>query len=120
MSEHRPVALVTGGTAGVGLAAAKLLAARGYAVAITGRTPSRAPLRSSRSRRFRPRPNPSRVNGVAMTITSGTPSWDRIFANESYQSHLFDRALSRFLRRRHPGSSMSRASPRSWRPTRPK
>jgi 2-hydroxycyclohexanecarboxyl-CoA dehydrogenase len=37
-----------------------------------------------------------RVNGVAMTITSGTPSWDRIFAGESFQSHLFERAVSRF------------------------
>ena len=27
-----------------------------------------------------------RVNSVAMTITSGTPSWDRIFAAESFQS----------------------------------
>lgn len=37
-----------------------------------------------------------RVNGVAMTITSHTPSWDRIFASDGFQSHLFERALSRF------------------------
>lgn len=37
-----------------------------------------------------------RVNGVAMTITSGTPSWQRIFSGQSFQSHLFERAVSRF------------------------
>jgi 2-hydroxycyclohexanecarboxyl-CoA dehydrogenase len=37
-----------------------------------------------------------RVNGVAMTITSGTPSWERIFSAQSFSSHLFERAVSRF------------------------
>ncbi|MFC9763528.1 SDR family NAD(P)-dependent oxidoreductase [Rhodococcus jostii] len=43
-----------------------------------------------------------RVNGVAMTITSGTPSWDRIFATESFQQKLFDKALQRFPAGRPP------------------
>ncbi|KAA9163266.1 SDR family oxidoreductase [Amycolatopsis acidicola] len=37
-----------------------------------------------------------RVNSVAMTITAGTPSWDRIFATESFQRRLFEKAVARF------------------------
>jgi 2-hydroxycyclohexanecarboxyl-CoA dehydrogenase len=43
-----------------------------------------------------------RVNSVAMTITSDTPSWDRIFATESFQSKLFTKAVSRFPQGRPP------------------
>ena len=43
-----------------------------------------------------------RVNGVAMTITSDTPSWDRIFAGESFQSRLFTKAVQRFPQGRPP------------------
>lgn len=43
-----------------------------------------------------------RVNAVAMTITSGTPSWDRIFASESFQSRLFSKAVDRFPSGRPP------------------
>lgn len=37
-----------------------------------------------------------RVNAVAMTLTSGTRSWDRIFGEDSYQKELFARATERF------------------------
>jgi 3-oxoacyl-[acyl-carrier protein] reductase len=37
-----------------------------------------------------------RINSVALTITSGTPSWDRIFARESFESDLFSKAVARF------------------------
>src|SRR5438876_8421199 len=37
--ESRPVALITGGTTGIGLATAQVLHARGYAVVVTGRNP---------------------------------------------------------------------------------
>jgi 2-hydroxycyclohexanecarboxyl-CoA dehydrogenase len=43
-----------------------------------------------------------RVNSVAMTITSDTPSWDRIFASESFQSRLFTKAVERFPQGRPP------------------
>jgi 3-oxoacyl-[acyl-carrier protein] reductase len=43
-----------------------------------------------------------RVNSVAMTITSGTPSWDRIFATESFQSRLFTKAVERFPQGKPP------------------
>jgi 3-oxoacyl-[acyl-carrier protein] reductase len=43
-----------------------------------------------------------RVNSVAMTLTSGTPSWDRIFASESFQSRLFTNAVERFPLGRPP------------------
>jgi NAD(P)-dependent dehydrogenase (short-subunit alcohol dehydrogenase family) len=42
MSGERPVAIVTGGSRGIGLACAKLLAARGYGVVLTSRDPSAA------------------------------------------------------------------------------
>ena len=45
-----------------------------------------------------------RVNSVAMTITSGTPSWDRIFATESFQSRLFSKAVERFPQGRPPSA----------------
>ena len=45
-----------------------------------------------------------RVNAVAMTITSDTPSWDRIFASESFQSRLFTKAVERFPRGRPPSA----------------
>ena len=45
-----------------------------------------------------------RVNSVAMTITSGTPSWDRIFAEESFQSRLFGKAIGRFPQGRPPSA----------------
>jgi 2-hydroxycyclohexanecarboxyl-CoA dehydrogenase len=45
-----------------------------------------------------------RVNSVAMTITSDTPSWDTIFATESFQSKLFARAVERFPQGRPPSA----------------
>jgi 2-hydroxycyclohexanecarboxyl-CoA dehydrogenase len=45
-----------------------------------------------------------RVNGVAMTITADTPSWDRIFASESFQSRLFSKAVERFPQGRPPSA----------------
>lgn len=43
-----------------------------------------------------------RVNSVAMTITSDTPSWDRIFARESFENRLFTKAVARFPQGRAP------------------
>lgn len=43
-----------------------------------------------------------RVNALALTLTSGTPAWDRIFAREGFQKDLFSRALERFPRGRAP------------------
>lgn len=38
-----------------------------------------------------------RVNAVAMTLTSGTPSWQRIFGDtKGFQSHLFGKLNDRF------------------------
>lgn len=37
-----------------------------------------------------------RVNTVALTLTSGTPAWDRIFAEEGFQKDMFTKALGRF------------------------
>lgn len=45
-----------------------------------------------------------RVNSVAMTITSDTPSWDAIFATESFQSKLFAKAVERFPQGRPPSA----------------
>jgi 2-hydroxycyclohexanecarboxyl-CoA dehydrogenase len=43
-----------------------------------------------------------RVNGVALTLTSDTPSWDRIFAKASFENKLFSKALDRFPSGRAP------------------
>ena len=49
-----------------------------------------------------------RVNAVALTLTSDTPSWDRIFARESFQRDLLTKAVERF--------PMGRPRPRTrWR-----
>ena len=37
-----------------------------------------------------------RVNAVALTITSNTVGWDRMFANENFGSKLFAKAVARF------------------------
>ena len=37
-----------------------------------------------------------RINSVAMTITSDTSSWDRIFDKQDFSSRLFEKAVSRF------------------------
>ena len=46
-----------------------------------------------------------RVNAVAMTLTSDTPSWDRIFAKEGFSNDLFSKAVSRFPSGRPPTAS---------------
>lgn len=44
-----------------------------------------------------------RVNSVSMTLTSDTPSWDRIFAgDQNFQSKLFDKLASKFPSGRPP------------------
>jgi len=43
-----------------------------------------------------------RVNSVALTLTSDTPSWDRIFSGETFQSALFSKALAKFPSGRAP------------------
>ena len=41
-------------------------------------------------------PHQVRVNSVALTLTSDTPAWDRIFAQPGFQRDLFTKALERF------------------------
>lgn len=43
-----------------------------------------------------------RVNAVALTITSGTTGWDRMFGNESFGKNLFAKAVARFPSGRAP------------------
>lgn len=43
-----------------------------------------------------------RVNAVALTITSDTVGWDRMFANENFGSKLFAKAVARFPSGRAP------------------
>ena len=45
-----------------------------------------------------------RVNSVAITITSDTPSWDAIFANPSFEQRLFTKAVERFPWGRPPNA----------------
>jgi 3-oxoacyl-[acyl-carrier protein] reductase len=43
-----------------------------------------------------------RVNAVALTITSNTVGWDRMFANENFGNKLFAKAVARFPSGRAP------------------
>lgn len=43
-----------------------------------------------------------RVNGLALTLTSETPSWDRIFAKPDFENRVFSKALDRFPAGRAP------------------
>ena len=45
-----------------------------------------------------------RVNSVAITLTSDTPSWDRIFSKQDFENKLFSKALARFPSGRAPTS----------------
>ena len=43
-----------------------------------------------------------RVNAVALTLTSDTPGWDRIFSKPGFENRLFSKALERFPGGRAP------------------
>jgi len=43
-----------------------------------------------------------RVNSVALTLTSDTPSWDRIFAEQTFERDLFSKLVGRFPSGRAP------------------
>lgn len=45
------------------------------------------------------------VNSVAMTITSDTSSWDRIFAKQDFSTKLFEKALTRFPKGEPPNAT---------------
>jgi 3-oxoacyl-[acyl-carrier protein] reductase len=45
-----------------------------------------------------------RINAVAMTLTTDTPSWDRIFGTQDFQSNLFAKAVGRFPFGRPPSA----------------
>ena len=45
-----------------------------------------------------------RVNCVAMPITTGTASWDRVFSEQTFQTRLFAKALQRFPSGRAPSA----------------
>lgn len=45
-----------------------------------------------------------RVNSVAITLTSDTPSWDRIFSKKDFETKVFSKALERFPSGRAPTS----------------
>lgn len=42
------------------------------------------------------------MNALGLTLTSDTPSWDRIFSAESFENRLFSKALQRFPAGRAP------------------
>ena len=45
------------------------------------------------------------VNAIALTLTSDTPSYERIFSNPTFENHLFSKALRRFPAGRAPTST---------------
>jgi 3-oxoacyl-[acyl-carrier protein] reductase len=46
-----------------------------------------------------------RVNSVALTLTTDTPGWDRIFSNPGFENRLFSKALERFPQGRAPSAA---------------
>ena len=46
-----------------------------------------------------------RVNAVALTLTSDTPGWDRIFSKPGFENRLFSKALERFPQGRAPNAA---------------
>jgi 2-hydroxycyclohexanecarboxyl-CoA dehydrogenase len=46
-----------------------------------------------------------RVNSVALTLTSDTPGWDRIFSKPGFENRLFSKALERFPQGRAPSAA---------------
>lgn len=45
-----------------------------------------------------------RVNSLAITLTSDTPSWERVFSGQNFENKLFSKALERFPSGRAPTS----------------
>ncbi len=45
-----------------------------------------------------------RVNAVSLTLTADTPGWDRIFSEQTFQTHLFGKTLDRFPFGRPPNA----------------
>ncbi|KWT82098.1 MULTISPECIES: SDR family oxidoreductase [unclassified Variovorax] len=45
-----------------------------------------------------------RVNSVALTLTSDTPAWDRMFSKPGFGNDLFSKALARFPQGRPPNA----------------
>jgi 3-oxoacyl-[acyl-carrier protein] reductase len=43
-----------------------------------------------------------RVNAVSLTLTSDTPTWDRIFERQAFQKDLFTKLLAKFPQGRAP------------------
>jgi 3-oxoacyl-[acyl-carrier protein] reductase len=50
-----------------------------------------------------------RVNSIALALTSGTPTWDRIFADEGFQRDLFAKIVQRFPFGRPPSAEEAAA-----------
>jgi 2-hydroxycyclohexanecarboxyl-CoA dehydrogenase len=50
-----------------------------------------------------------RVNSIALALTSGTPTWDRLFAGESFQRDLFTKVVERFPFGRPPSAAEAAA-----------
>jgi 2-hydroxycyclohexanecarboxyl-CoA dehydrogenase len=50
-----------------------------------------------------------RVNSIALALTSGTPTWDRLFAGESFQRDLFTKVVGRFPFGRAPSAEEAAA-----------
>lgn len=46
-----------------------------------------------------------RVNSVALTLTTDTPGWDRIFSKPGFENRLFSKALERFPQGRAPSAA---------------
>ena len=56
-----------------------------------------------------------RVNAVALTITSNTVGWDRMFATEKFGNKVFAKAVARFPSGRAPTAEKWRRRWHFWR-----
>ena len=60
-----------------------------------------------------------RVNSVALSLTSDTPTWDRLRDGEGFERDLFTKLVARFPFGRPRPRTRPRRWPSSWLPPRP-
>jgi NAD(P)-dependent dehydrogenase (short-subunit alcohol dehydrogenase family) len=97
-------ALITGGSGGIGFRVAEQLSEAGAHLFINGRSAERGEQAAAKLREIS-----EDVRFIALALTAGTPTWDRLFAGESFQRDLFTKVVERFPFGRPPSADEAAA-----------